>query len=192
MKRLGIRPEKIPYVFISHEHWDHVGGIPELLQHNRKARFFLPRASTLEPVSLPGHSFRRLNKPEMVRPGFFSTGSLGNEIPEQSLVVHSPLGLVLITGCAHPGIAHIAQEVRKQFPQEPFALAMGGFHLKGESEAAIRKLIEKLRSLGILYMAPSHCTGSLARNLFQQQWREKFFAVGVGSVLVIDRSGIRL
>ena len=181
MARLGVDPAVIPFVFISHEHWDHVGGVPALLQENRKAKFFLPAASDLPPVDLNGHPSRRIRKFEEILPGFYSTGSLAGPVVEQSLVVRAPEGLIVITGCAHPGIASIVETVHKALPKERLALVMGGFHLKSESEATIRRIIARLRALGVEYLAPSHCSGDLARKLFQQEWKEAFLPVGCGS-----------
>ena len=75
--------------------------------------------------------------------GLFTTGEMGRNIPEQSLVITTESGLVVITGCAHPGIVAIVEQARQMF-EEPVRLVLGGFHL--ESKAEIDAILRDFRS----------------------------------------------
>ena len=59
-------------------------------------------------------SVRIVRGPEKMFDGAYTTGELGGPIIEQSLVLESPQGLVLLTGCAHPGIAEIVRAATRQ------------------------------------------------------------------------------
>jgi 7,8-dihydropterin-6-yl-methyl-4-(beta-D-ribofuranosyl)aminobenzene 5'-phosphate synthase len=77
----------------------------------------------------------------------YSTGELGTGIKEQSLVIYTEKGLVVITGCAHPGIVKIVNKA-KDLVKSDVLLVMGGFHLGGESKGEIENIISSFRKLG--------------------------------------------
>jgi 7,8-dihydropterin-6-yl-methyl-4-(beta-D-ribofuranosyl)aminobenzene 5'-phosphate synthase len=110
---------------------------------------------------------------------------MGLGILEQSLVVETNRGLVVITGCAHPGIVEIVAEAKEMRGQEVH-LVMGGFHLVRVSEATIREIVEDFRELGGQKVAPCHCSGDLARSAFEAAYEENFILAGVGKRLEID------
>jgi 7,8-dihydropterin-6-yl-methyl-4-(beta-D-ribofuranosyl)aminobenzene 5'-phosphate synthase len=66
--------------------------------------------------------------------------------------------LVIRTGCAHPGIDNIIDDVKKMF-NEKIYLLIGGLHLKDSNQERIRDVILNLRACGIEKVAPMHCTG---------------------------------
>jgi hypothetical protein len=45
------------------------------------------------------------------------------------LVLNTPEGLVVITGCGHTGIVNILTFAREQFANEPVEAVIGGLHL---------------------------------------------------------------
>jgi len=45
--------------------------------------------------------------------GIYSTGALGTSIKEQSLVVNTEKGNLVIAGCAHPGLENIIERSRE-------------------------------------------------------------------------------
>ena len=47
MSRLGIDPESIDAIVISHGHYDHCGGLTTLLEHNRNALVYLKKESLI-------------------------------------------------------------------------------------------------------------------------------------------------
>jgi 7,8-dihydropterin-6-yl-methyl-4-(beta-D-ribofuranosyl)aminobenzene 5'-phosphate synthase len=102
MAKLSIDPRTIPSVFISHAHWDHTGGLPALLGENPEATVFLP--PSYQPPA-EAKQARSIHDPGQIAPHFWSTGELDGG--EQSLVVDSGQGLVVVCGCAHPGVGAI-------------------------------------------------------------------------------------
>jgi len=70
--------------------------------------------------------------------------------------VETSTGLVIITGCAHPGIVNVVKEAEARFKND-IHLVMGGFHLSGRTSARIRESIRTLKGLGVKKVAPSHC-----------------------------------
>ncbi len=99
--------------------------------------------------------------------GTHTTGELGSPIREQALAPKTPRGLVVITGCAHPGIATLVRQAKTELGDDVH-LALGGFHLGGASAAQIAATIAELQELGVQRIAPSHCTGDAARRAFAE------------------------
>ena len=131
MGKLGIDPKRIGNVMLSHNHWDHVGGLKSLLAVN-------PRVN----VYRVGFS----SKPKEFLPGFMTTGTLGGwGIREQSLIVTTNKGLVVVTGCSHPGLENILK-VASRYGR--IYAVIGGFHGFNKFEV--------LR--GVSLILPCHCT----------------------------------
>jgi len=167
MEKLEIDPKQIEIVFLSHNHNDHVGGLQGFLKANgNSAKIYYPTA-----FSTPANIFD----------GIYSTGALGS-LKEQSLVVLTEKGLVIITGCAHPGIVEII-ETAKEFLNERVYLVLGGFHLSGTSDAELKRIIREFRELGVKKVAPCHCSGARCRALFKEEYKENFIENGVGRII---------
>ena len=66
-------------------------------------------------------------------------------IPEQALVIQTEQGLVVITGCAHPGIVAILEQAQSLF-EESVYMVMGGFHLGSMSEAEIDTILNDFQA----------------------------------------------
>ena len=185
MDALGIDPTGIDALVISHEHWDHVGGIDALLDAGARPVAYVPRSFTDE--FRHGLAARitvvEVTEPAEVGVRAHSTGELGTSIVEQALVVRSAVGPVVMTGCAHPGIARI---VRSAVSGDRPALVMGGFHLKDATEHEIAATVEELRTLGVVRVAPTHCTGDAARTRFALEFGDDHIPVGVGTVIEVD------
>jgi 7,8-dihydropterin-6-yl-methyl-4-(beta-D-ribofuranosyl)aminobenzene 5'-phosphate synthase len=121
--------------------------------------------------------------------GMLTTGELDRGIPEQALVIRTPQGLVVITGCAHPGIVPIVERA-VELTGEPVDLVLGGFHLGDSSRTGITHILEEFQRLGVRRVAPSHCTGELAIRMFAEEYGDDFIPTGVGSVIVIGGEAV--
>ena len=181
MEQLGIDPGKIDAVVISHTHGDHTGGLTRLLQANAKIEVYLPASSgtDLKNLARSGGGLVEVSDALPVCAGIWSTGELGSGIQEQALVVETGAGLLVITGCAHPGIVEMVRAAKATATGEVL-LAMGGFHLRGSSGGEIERIISELKGLGVSHVGPCHCTGDGAIAAFAAAYGDGMVVVGVG------------
>ena len=187
MEVLEIDPRDINIVVLSHIHGDHVGGLGGILAVNEETTVYLPRSfpASFKEQAKTHACVVEVHEPMEIFEGIYTTGELGAGIIEQSLVLVTGQGLVVITGCAHPGVVNIVAKAKEVTGEEVY-LVMGGFHLGGASKAVIEGIVEDFRELGVQKVAPCHCSGDLARSIFEREYGEDFIRMGVGSRLEVE------
>ena len=187
MRALGIDPGSIQALLLSHPHEDHTGGIEGILRENDSLPvYLLPSFPTAFKRNLSGPTeVREVKAGQESAWGMYTTGEMGEEIPEQALVIQTSQGLVVITGCAHPGIVNVIRKASELF-KETVVAALGGFHLKSKRAPEIKAILSDFRGLGVRYAAPSHCTGKRAISLFKKEYRENLIRSGAGKIVQID------
>jgi 7,8-dihydropterin-6-yl-methyl-4-(beta-D-ribofuranosyl)aminobenzene 5'-phosphate synthase len=189
MAKLKIKPADIHKIVISHVHTDHLGGLKEFLKVNNNVEVYIPASfpdSVRQSITASGARYRNVTGPLQIDKGVFTTGEMGTSPIEQSLVVNTSQGLVVVTGCAHPGIARIVKRAKEVVPNRPVALVMGGFHLGAVSDQQLRGLIQDFRRLGVRRVAPSHCSGDRARALFQAEYQDDYLPGGAGAIFRLE------
>jgi 7,8-dihydropterin-6-yl-methyl-4-(beta-D-ribofuranosyl)aminobenzene 5'-phosphate synthase len=88
------------------------------------------------------------------------SGLVEDTLPEdQSLVLDTEQGLVLISGCGHAGIVNTLAYARKVVRAAPVHAALGGFHLFAADEKTLAWTGRKLREMGLGHFMGAHCTG---------------------------------
>jgi 7,8-dihydropterin-6-yl-methyl-4-(beta-D-ribofuranosyl)aminobenzene 5'-phosphate synthase len=187
MARLGIDPKGVDVVFLSHIHGDHTGGLDAFLVQHSGVEVILPAGfppAFLAAVSERGAAARMMTAGGRFMDRCYTTGPLQDGIVEQAMIVETKKGLVVITGCAHPGIARIAASAMRLTGRR-IHLFLGGFHLLGKSPMETAAIISRLKSLGVAKVAPSHCTGEAAVATFRQAWGGDFIEGGLGSVIEV-------
>ena len=188
MARLQIDPGRVDLVVISHIHGDHTGGLTGLLKANPRVQVFLPASlPTKFKAAVQGHGAAvvEVKEPQEICQHVSTTGILGRRIKEQALVIRTERGLVVLTGCAHPGIARIIKEVRRQHAQS-ILLVIGGFHLEWVTKGRVESIMAAFRSCGIRYVAPTHCSGDKARRLIQEGYGPGYVDAGVGKTITFS------
>jgi hypothetical protein len=106
MARLGIDASKVDVVVLSHIHSDHVGGLAAILEKNNRMRVCLP-SSFADWFKLDIKRYRceviEVSNGTKISKGVATTGELNRGIKEQAVLLNTQKGLIVITGCAHPG-----------------------------------------------------------------------------------------
>ena len=166
MRELSIDPSSISEVFISHAHWDHAGGLPDLLVANKEVKIYIP---TSYPAPSGAGKVVSIKDPLEIHDNIFSTGELRGI--EQSLAIRTKRGVVVIAGCSHPGVGNILKAASRW--GKVHAL-IGGLH--GFREFELLKDLELI--------CPCHCTmfGSEIRSLYP----DKCVGGGVGRVIHLE------
>jgi 7,8-dihydropterin-6-yl-methyl-4-(beta-D-ribofuranosyl)aminobenzene 5'-phosphate synthase len=188
MEKLKIKPEQVDLIFLSHIHSDHTGGLLELLKKNNKVKVFLPQSFPFrfkKDIKNSGAQYIEIKEPIEICKDVFSTGELGLSIKEQSLLIKTEKGLLVITGCAHPGIVEIVKKAKKLLNEDIY-LVLGGFHLLNSSEKKIKETVLEFEKLGVKKVAPCHCSGKLCQNIFEEVYKQNFIKLGVGGKVKVE------
>ncbi len=187
MTKLQIDPQQVDIIVLSHVHWDHTGGLSAFLGQNSQVTVFAPQSFPPDfsrTVTQVGAEYVEVGESTQICEHAFSTGELGKAIKEQALIVETGQGLVVITGCAHPGVVNMVRRAKQVLDKEVY-LVMGGFHMSGFSNTQVNQVIRDFQQLGVQKAAPCHCSGDRTRQMFEDAYGDDFIRVGVGKKLTI-------
>ena len=183
--KLNINPESVEMIVISHNHWDHTGGLFAFLEKKSGIPVYLPHSfpgEFVDKVKDAGASVILINEPAEICKDVFSTGEIEGPVNEQSLIVNTNKGIVVVTGCSHPGIVNIVKKAQEIMGEEVY-LVFGGFHLMKHSEKDVKEIISQFRELDVKKCGATHCTGDKQINLFKEAYGNDYVEMGTGRVL---------
>jgi len=201
---LKIDLSDVKEVILTHNHWDHVGGLMTLRKemmkgnpsalsvvHVARGIFYSRPAQAGEENQMialrqeyeaTGGRFIEHEEAAEIFPGAWLTGPVPRKYPEhnwsstgkvqtaaglvedtipedQSLVLNTPEGLVVVTGCGHAGIINILTFAREQFPNQPVQAVVGGLHLFPATDEQLNWTADKLKEFKVANLIGAHCTG---------------------------------
>lgn len=190
MKNLNVDIDRIESVVISHDHWDHRRGLWRLLEENPKVKVYAcPNFSKRFKNKVKSYDSRLIeaDKFSRIREGIYTTGEIAGRytfkfMPEQALVLKEPKGVTILTGCAHPGIIKIIENVKQNILGNVY-LVLGGFHLIGKHKRTVEFIVNRFKQLGVKKVAPTHCTGKNTIRLFKEKYSDAFIEVKVGQIV---------
>ena len=184
---LGSSGLELEALVISHNHWDHVFGLPGVMSSALNYPPVYVAASAADGIKqqYPRAEVIAIDGPKKIAPEVWLTGPLeieflGAPLSEQAMVLERPDGLHVVVGCSHPGIVAIVERVREMFPETPIAFVGGGFHLRSTGEKEIQRIASDLERLGVQKIGPSHCTGGPAVDVFRERWGKDFVNFDLG------------
>jgi len=161
-ERFGVQPEQISKLVLSHDHWDHTGGLDWVMQNPALKVFALDSFSeeTKQRIRKKAELIE-VSGQIKINEEIYSTGKLSNSIDEQSLAIETGKGLVVLTGCSHPGLTQILEKA-KEFGK--VHAVIGGFHEFSDFDAL----------QGVEVIAATHCTQhkNEIQKLFPSQFKE--------------------
>lgn len=208
LKLIGLEPKDLTAVFVTHGHYDHVGGLSPIIEagipiYTHPKTFVGKRYSTAgevkTDVSTPQTVIDRLGKAQLnfvntsteILPGVRISGEVprvtdfeqtvnflreeegkvfeDQVVDEQALYISTKRGLVIIAGCAHPGIVNMVTHAKKSTGSK-IHMVIGGFHLSGSTQERVRKTMDQLKNLGVDRIAPMHCSGFEAMKMFSDRF----------------------
>jgi len=172
-------------VVLSHEHWDHTAGLDAVLAENQGVAVYLVTDSPrklADRIAEGGGRAVPVGEAREIAPGLWTTGQVGGGIPEQAVILETGAGLVVATGCSHPGIVEMVRAAAAA-REGTLRLALGGFHLMDRNAGEVAATIAALRDLELARVAPSHCTGDAAVAAFREAWGGNCLALGAGRIL---------
>lgn len=167
MRKLRIDPNDIKKLILSHQHWDHMGGLPEILQANPGIEVYVPASfsENLKTEIRKRAVLIEVKEPVEISQGIRSTGELGDTIKEQALILDTGDGCYVLTGCAHPGLATILDTALVYGKVKGI---LGGLHDNEE--------FERLKGLEII--AVGHCTAH--KEKIKEIFPSEFIEIEVG------------
>lgn len=169
MKKLSIDPRGLDIVFISHAHADHAGGLENVLRLQSGLKLYLPPSASSIGAAVRGMAqVVYSDGPAEISKGIWTTGELANI--EQSLVVSTAKGNVVLCGCSHPGLENILDKARAFGPVYG---AIGGFHGFAGYDAL----------KGLRLVVPCHCT--LHKAAIAERFPDSCRACGGGLVIEV-------
>ena len=202
MDKLNVDYSTINHVFVSHIHGDHMGGLKAVLDKCDKPALYMPFSYPQligEPSSDGADSDWQalldqykpmvsdlIKEKEPINIGNigYSTGAIEDIFFEQSLIIPTSKGLVIITGCSHPGIVEIVKHAKTLMNDDVY-LVFGGFHLNSTDLNEVNNIALELRKL-TKHIGPCHCTGSNSMEIFNSIFKEDFIDIRAGLKINIE------
>jgi 7,8-dihydropterin-6-yl-methyl-4-(beta-D-ribofuranosyl)aminobenzene 5'-phosphate synthase len=226
-RRMNRDLQRVTQVALSHGHYDHSGGLWQLLQETggktvfahpglfaRRYRvkdtgehIFIGIPYTEEALQDAGARFDLCAAFRPIADAVFLTGEVPRRTPfetgdrglfcdsdgcsadllhdDQSLVIVTDKGLVLVLGCCHAGLVNTIDHAREQSGIAQVYAVIGGTHLDFSSPAQLEETVRALRSLKVKKIVGSHCTGFAAAARLLREFPGEFQPGRVGYTLEI-------
>ena len=132
--------------------------------------------------------FRRAHREETIPERFVKETARGfvpdDFSDEIALSIKTGNGLVIIAGCAHPGIMNMLDTIRDSSADRIYAL-IGGTHLVEADEGRIESCTSAIKAMGISIVGLCHCSGETAETMARKRLGDAFFDLSVGDTIII-------
>lgn len=186
-EKMQLSFNEITHLLFSHRHWDHIAGFKEIVKKlDKGAALYVPKKFPWLLLKNAGSLLKKIKvvrSCEEIAPNIYSVVlKCGFWLYEQALVLKTPEGLGIITGCAHPGIVQILQTAQEHLHSNIY-FVMGGFHQLFTPAKQSANIVKQFQMLNVQKVAPCHCSGDHLIRQFQDAFGSNFFKVGTGTIL---------
>jgi 7,8-dihydropterin-6-yl-methyl-4-(beta-D-ribofuranosyl)aminobenzene 5'-phosphate synthase len=142
-----------------------------------------------------------------IAPGMFLTGEIPRSVPfeigdrglycdctgqqpdstpdDQSLILETGKGLVLVLGCCHAGLVNTLEHVTNNMGRRGIYAIIGGTHLGFCGRKQVDNTVSALKETGIRKLAAGHCTGFAASARLSYELPKIFQPAHVGYTLEV-------
>lgn len=104
---------------------------------------------------------------------------------DQSLVLDTQKGLVVVLGCCHAGLVNTLEHIAQMTGRRDIYAVIGGTHLGFCGQDQTEKTIAVLRKLAVKKLAVAHCTGFAASARLSREMPQEFQLAMVGYTLEV-------
>src|SRR5271155_5138020 len=135
-------------------------------------------------------NFVLVNQLTEASPGIFLVRTVSQKketlgLPELTLAIKRPNGLLLVDGCSHAGIEAILEAASAVDPRTE--IVFGGLHLVTTPVEEIDALVGNLKTKWkVQKIAPGHCTGEPAFARLKKAYGESYFYAGLGEKVALN------
>ncbi|MCE4628623.1 MAG: MBL fold metallo-hydrolase [Desulfurococcales archaeon] len=184
-EKLGVDLSTAAFAVLSHEHWDHYGGMACVAKARPGLTVYVPPGLHLWAKDLPLKLVENRSGLNLSDRYALTPPLRAGPLFEHALSVRVGSRIIVVVGCSHPGVDRLALEAARATGLRPI-LVIGGFHGPSPDQ------LDRLARISD-YIAPAHCSGEEAYRYVESKYPEKLVAVRTGSVLEISERGrIRL
>jgi 7,8-dihydropterin-6-yl-methyl-4-(beta-D-ribofuranosyl)aminobenzene 5'-phosphate synthase len=185
--KLDMKLSGVEAVFISHWHGDHCGSLSHVLPLLRRSTpVYVPseNSSGIRKIKEAGGAPMICSEPIEFMEGVISTGEIGGWTSEHSLLTNvKDKGLVILTGCGHPGIVNIVKRAQQVSGVSRALAVIGGFHI------SVREALETadlLRKIGAELVSPCHCTSGNVKRVLSDKLGKRCVKNGSGKIFLFE------
>ncbi len=188
MEVSGIDAKNIDAIVISHNQWDRLDGLSDVLgAADMVPKVYVPAPGREEILrENPQADVIAVEKAVGILPDTWLLGPLKVDADDtnaaaQVLVLDSRDGLVVIVGCSYPGVISIVEQVKEIIGHRKIQLLAGGFHLRGIKRNEIKEISLRLQTMGVKKLALGGCTSEPAIKVFRQEWGDQVVFLNLGN-----------
>lgn len=184
---LNVDIRNVKSIFISHWHGDHCGDLSHILNLVKGVTpVYVPSYNVeVKRIKKTGAVAKICDRPIEFEEGIMSTGKVTEGLSEHSLLINvKGKGLVVLSGCGHPGIMKILKRAQKVSGINKVHAVIGGFHsVSSEFDGVV--LANFLSEMDVKLVSPCHCTGDNARRGLEKILRKRYVRNGSGRIISI-------
>ena len=221
-------------IALSHGHYDHTGGLfdvlalqpghvpvyahpgllaPKYSVHKTKEgteeRHYVGMPWPQEALEVAGAQFSWGEAPRQITDGVWLSGEIARRTPfesvpgslqvrqdgrwvqdelrdEQSLFLRGGQGLIVLLGCAHPGMINIIEQAIRVTGIAEVQAVIGGTHLVTQNDQGIAASIAALKGFRPQLVGTAHCTGIKANARIALEFGDAFRECRAGTVLELE------